>query len=116
MVRTYAFAKPSRPTIENLPVGMRGPPWIDLQQIIAYPTGVDMDVKMRDLLIRTGTRGMPDAEPVTWKHAIDCPRHFYGHAHQGGAGWMIQRSDVRDVPTRHHQHMTGMKLTHVENG
>jgi hypothetical protein len=75
---------------------------INPQQIVADQARVNMKVQMRDLLIRSGTCRVPDAQTIAWKLAIDSPRHQHGHSRQCFGGRHIQGSNVWDVPAGYH--------------
>src|SRR2546423_9827051 len=86
---------------------------IDSQDVIISKTGMNVNMKMRYLLKCCLADRVPKTQALVRKYCADRagdPRH---RRHESSPGRIIQFAHISEVTTRNDQHVTGMKLSKI---
>jgi hypothetical protein len=95
---------------------MRGSVWIDPKHAVAKTTRMDVDVEVRNFLIRACACGMPDAQSVVRKNGVDRTSNLGDRRHDGARDAFVGVANVYDVTSRNDENMPGMKLSLIDKG
>ena len=89
---------------------------IDPKQSVAKTAWMDVDVEMRDFLIRARAGGMPDAQPVVRKNGVDCTSDLGHRRHHGAGDVFVGDANVYDVTPGNDENVSRMELPLIEKG
>lgn len=107
------LAQPRGVGVEGGPLRFVRQPRIGAKQPIAQQARVDMEVKVRNLLVGGWTHGVPDGQTLVRERGIDGTRDTNRGRHDRGGGRGIQLQDVGDVSPRDDEGVAGVKLAPV---
>ena len=77
---------------------------------------MDVEVNVRNLLIGARPRRQPHTDAVRLEDSRDGSGDTSHGTHERRSRAVVKTLDVRNVPTRNHQDVTGMELALVEEG
>ena len=106
----------SRARVQRCAIGMCGRAGIHPQEIVSRSARMDVNMEMRNLLKRSRSDRVPQAQALVRKRQHDSSCYTTDGCHERGAGGLIQFADVCQMGSRNDECVPRMELASVDKG